>query len=152
MYMLVGEGIGAFIVVGYEHPLVGLKVFSFQEPLWSIIYGILSLWESLWIRWSVGSKKFRNTWVASKYLVHAVSLYHSFSASFVSSWTVSLPKASASWNCRHFGSTIMHLMARGEWMEAWPTRSSCQQLPSVSLHVVVSLLFVLPPHQLPHTP
>ena len=43
MYMLVGEGIGAFIVVGYEHPLVGLKVFSFQEPLWSIIYGILSL-------------------------------------------------------------------------------------------------------------
>ena len=31
MRTLVGEGIGAFIVVGREHPLVGLKVFSFQE-------------------------------------------------------------------------------------------------------------------------
>ena len=29
MCTLVGEGIGAFIVVGCEHPLVGLEVFSF---------------------------------------------------------------------------------------------------------------------------
>ena len=29
MRTLVGEGIGAFIVVGPEHPLVGLEVFSF---------------------------------------------------------------------------------------------------------------------------
>ena len=29
MCTLVGEGIGAFIVVGHEHPLVGLEVFSF---------------------------------------------------------------------------------------------------------------------------
>ena len=29
MRTLVGEGIRAFIVVGYEHPLVGLEVFSF---------------------------------------------------------------------------------------------------------------------------
>ena len=27
MRTLVGEGIGAFIVVGHEHPLVGLEVF-----------------------------------------------------------------------------------------------------------------------------
>ena len=27
MCTLVGEGIGAFIVVGHEHPLVGLEVF-----------------------------------------------------------------------------------------------------------------------------
>ena len=149
MRTLVGEGIGAFIVVGYEHPLVGLEVFSFRESSWSVIYGIISLWESLWIRWSVGSKQFRNTWVASKYLVHTVNLYHSLSASFVSSWTVSLLKASALWNRRPFGSTIMHLMARGKWMEAWLTRSSRQPAPLVSFHVVVNLFFVLPPHQLP---
>ena len=29
MRTLVGESIGAFIVVGREHPLVGLEVFSF---------------------------------------------------------------------------------------------------------------------------
>ena len=29
MRTLVGENIGAFIVVGHEHPLVGLKAFSF---------------------------------------------------------------------------------------------------------------------------
>ena len=29
MRTLAGEGIGAFIVVGHEHPLVGLEVFSF---------------------------------------------------------------------------------------------------------------------------
>ena len=29
MRTLIGEGIGAFIVVGYEHPLVKLEVFSF---------------------------------------------------------------------------------------------------------------------------
>ena len=29
MHTLVGEGIGAFIVVGHEHPIVGLEVFSF---------------------------------------------------------------------------------------------------------------------------
>ena len=29
MRTLVSEGIGAFIVVGYEHSLVGLEVFSF---------------------------------------------------------------------------------------------------------------------------
>ena len=29
MRTLVGEGIGTFIVVGHEHPLVGLEVFSF---------------------------------------------------------------------------------------------------------------------------
>ena len=43
MRTLVGEGIGAFIVVGHEHSLVGLGVFSFWEPSWSVIYGILSL-------------------------------------------------------------------------------------------------------------
>ena len=31
MRTLVGEGIGAFIVVGHEHPLIGLEVFSFKE-------------------------------------------------------------------------------------------------------------------------
>ena len=103
MPTLVGEGIGAFIIVGYEHYLVGLEVFSFWEPPWSVIYGILSLWESLWIRWSVGSKPFHDTWVASKYLIHAVSLYQPFSASLVSSSNrqptegVSLSKKSAFW-------------------------------------------------------
>ena len=29
MRTLVGEGIGAFIVIGHEHPLVGLEVFFF---------------------------------------------------------------------------------------------------------------------------
>ena len=29
MHTLVGEGIVAFIIVGREHPLVGLEVFSF---------------------------------------------------------------------------------------------------------------------------
>ena len=29
MHTLVGEGIGAFIVVGHEHSLIGLEVFSF---------------------------------------------------------------------------------------------------------------------------
>ena len=29
MRTLVDEGIGAFIIVGGEHPLVGLEVFSF---------------------------------------------------------------------------------------------------------------------------
>ena len=29
MRTLVGKGIGAFIVVGHEHPLVRLEVFSF---------------------------------------------------------------------------------------------------------------------------
>ena len=29
MHTLVGEGIWAFIVVGHEHSLVGLEVFSF---------------------------------------------------------------------------------------------------------------------------
>ena len=29
MRTLVGEGIESFIVVGHEHPLVGLEVFSF---------------------------------------------------------------------------------------------------------------------------
>ena len=29
MRTLIGKGIGAFIVVGYEHPLVKLEVFSF---------------------------------------------------------------------------------------------------------------------------
>ena len=43
MRPLVGKGIGAFIVVGHEHSLVGLEVFSFWEPPWSMIYGILSL-------------------------------------------------------------------------------------------------------------
>ena len=43
MRILVSEGIGAFIVVGYEHSLVRLEVFSFREPPWSVIYGILSL-------------------------------------------------------------------------------------------------------------
>ena len=43
MRTLVGKGIGAFMVVGYEHSLVKLEVFSFWEPPWSVIYGILSL-------------------------------------------------------------------------------------------------------------
>ena len=43
MRTLVGEGIEAFILVGCEYPLVGLEVFSFREPPWSVIYGILSL-------------------------------------------------------------------------------------------------------------
>ena len=29
MCTLVGKGIGAFIVVGHEHSLIGLEVFSF---------------------------------------------------------------------------------------------------------------------------
>ena len=43
MRTLVVEGIGAFIVVGYEHSLVELEVFFFWEPPWSVIYEILSL-------------------------------------------------------------------------------------------------------------
>ena len=43
MRTLVCEGIGVFIVVGYEYPLIGLEVFSFWESPWSVIYGILSL-------------------------------------------------------------------------------------------------------------
>ena len=43
MRLLVGEGIGAFIVVRHEYSLVGLEVFSFWKPPWSVIYGILSL-------------------------------------------------------------------------------------------------------------
>ena len=74
MRTLVGEGIGAFIIVGHEHSLVGLEVFSFWEPPWSVIYGILSIWESLWIRWSMGSKLFHDAWVTRKYLINAISL------------------------------------------------------------------------------
>ena len=33
MRTLVGEGIGAFIVVGHEHSLVGLEVFPFGNLL-----------------------------------------------------------------------------------------------------------------------
>ena len=43
MRTLVGERIGAFIVVGHEHSLVELEVFSFWESPWSVIYRILSL-------------------------------------------------------------------------------------------------------------
>ena len=74
MRTLVDEGIGAFIVVGHEHSLVGLEVFSFWEPPWSVIYRILSLWESLWIRWSVGRKLFHDAWVTRKYLINVVNL------------------------------------------------------------------------------
>ena len=74
MRTLVGEGIGAFIVVGHEHSLVRLEVFSFWERPWSVIYEILSLLESLWIRWSVRSKLFHDAWVTRKYLINAISL------------------------------------------------------------------------------
>ena len=74
MRTLVDKGIGAFIVVGHEHSLVGLEVFSFWEPPWSVIYGILSLWESIWIWWSVGSKLFLNAWVTRKYLINVINL------------------------------------------------------------------------------
>ena len=74
MRTLVGEGIGAFIVVGHEHSLVGSEVFSFWKPPWSMTYGILSLWESLWTRWSVGSKLFHDAWVARKYLINVIHL------------------------------------------------------------------------------
>ena len=74
MRTLVDEGIGAFIVVGHEHSLVGLEVFSFWEPPWSVIYRILSLWESLWIRWSVGRKLFHGAWVTREYLINVVNL------------------------------------------------------------------------------
>ena len=43
MRILVCEDIEAFIVVGHEHSLVGLEVFSFWESSWSMIYEILSL-------------------------------------------------------------------------------------------------------------
>ena len=32
MRTLVCKGIGFFIVVGYEYPLIGLEVFSFWDP------------------------------------------------------------------------------------------------------------------------
>ena len=103
MRTLVGEGIGAFIVVGHEHSLVGLGVFSFWEPSWSVIYGILSLWESLCIRWCVESKLFHDTWVASKYLINAVNLKRSSSSNLIISWRrqptkgVSLLETSTFW-------------------------------------------------------
>ena len=43
MRTLVGKSIGVFIVVGHDHSLIGLEVFSFWEPPWSVIYRILSL-------------------------------------------------------------------------------------------------------------
>ena len=43
MRTLVGECIGAFIVVGQENSLFGSEVFSFWEPPWRVIYEILSL-------------------------------------------------------------------------------------------------------------
>ena len=43
MCTLIDEGIEAFIVVGHEHSLVELEVFSFWEPPWSVIYRIISL-------------------------------------------------------------------------------------------------------------
>ena len=70
MRILVGEGIVAFIVVERWHLLVGLEVFSFLESIRGVFYGILSLWESLWILRSVESKLFpytRDTWVASNH-------------------------------------------------------------------------------------
>ena len=70
MRTLVGEGIGAFIVVKRWHLLMGLEVLSFLESLRSAFYGILSLWESSWILRSVESKLFpyiRDTWVASNH-------------------------------------------------------------------------------------
>ena len=60
MRTLVDESIGAFIVVGHEHSLVGLEVFSF--------------WEPPWIRWSVGRKLFHDAWVTRKYLINVVNL------------------------------------------------------------------------------
>ena len=70
MRTLVGEDIGAFIVVERWHLLVGLEVFSVKKSLRGAFYGILSLWESPWILRSVESKLFpyiRDTWVASNH-------------------------------------------------------------------------------------
>ena len=153
MPTLVGEGIGSFIVVGYEYSLVGLEVFSFWEPPWSVIYGILSLWESLWIRWSVGSKLLHDTWVASKHLIYAVSLYQSFNASLVSSWNrhpsegVSLLKPSAFWEPLKGFSWIV----TSEWKLSWRGVPVSQHR---HLHHMWSSIysFVLPLHQLPPTP
>ena len=133
MRTLVSEGIGAFIVVGHEHSLVGLEVFSFWEPPWSMIYGILSLWESLWIRWNMGSKLFHDAWVASKYLINAVNLKRSSSSNLV-----------ISWRCQPFGSSLRLLMANDKQMGAWLTRHSRQPAPSSSPCVVVGLLFFVP--------
>ena len=103
MRTLVDEGIGAFIVVWHEHSLVGLGVLFFWEPPWSVIYGILSLWESLCIWWSVGRKLFHDAWVASKYLINVVNLKRSPSSNLVISWRrqptkgVSLLETSTFW-------------------------------------------------------
>ena len=133
MRTLVGEGIGAFIVVGHEHSLVGSEIFSFWEPPWSVIYRILSLWESLYIRWSVRSKLFHDAWVANKYLINAVNLKQSSSSNLV-----------ISWRCQPFGSSLRLPMANDEQMGAWLTRHSRQPVPSPSPYMVVGLLFFVP--------
>ena len=130
MGTLVCDVIGAFIVVGQEYSLLWLEVFSFWEPPWSVIYEILSLWESLWIWWSVGGKLFYDTWVASKYLINAVSLKRSSSSNLV-----------ISWRCQPFGSSLRLPMANDEQMGAWLTRHSRQPVPLPSPYVVVGLLF-----------
>ena len=63
MCTLVGEGIRAFIVIGREHPLVGLKVFSFRNLLEAYFMGSFPYGNPF---------GFCETWKASYFLIYTI--------------------------------------------------------------------------------
>ena len=63
MHTLVGEGIGAFIVVRHEHPLVGLEVFSFRNLLEAYFTGSFPYGNTF---------GFDEVWRASYFLIYTI--------------------------------------------------------------------------------
>ena len=130
MRTLVGEGIGAFIVVGHEHPLVGLEVFSCWGSPWSVLYGILSLLESLWIMRSMESKLFsyiHDAWVASKHWLVPSACNNPLAFTPSPYEGVSLLRASAPWRS-HLRLPITSDKCYGSWRS--------RKLPSTSIVAV----------------
>ena len=63
MRTLVGEGVGAFIVVGHEHSLVGLEVFPFRNLLEAYFTGSFPYGNPF---------GFCETWRASYFLIYPI--------------------------------------------------------------------------------
>ena len=90
-------------------------MFSFWEPPWSVIYGIFSLWESLWIRWSMGNKQFRNTWPGGKQILHSCRQL----VSFLQRQFRLAREPSAYWRRQPCENVGLHYMHGGEWKLSW---------------------------------
>ena len=63
MRTLVGEGVGAFIVVGHEHSLVGLEVFPFRNLLEAYFTGSFPYGNPF---------GFYEAWRASYFLIYSI--------------------------------------------------------------------------------